>query len=688
MNKSITLVTGSNETQVDLMSQLNEYIPEYIKIKSVVTDYESLDIISDDLVILSSSIVKDELEDLHKLDLASTIIIANRTVSYDRIDKVVLLPPHTDVLLVNDAKESAYETIDTLMSLGLDYINYIPYYPGIIGDFAHIKLAITPGEIERIPPFVSEVINIGSRVMDFSTIAEVLSHLGILTETAGNFSQKYLTKIINMSKNLSKAANEIRILNDDLNIILDRWDEGILVIDKKGQIIVLNENLRKLLKIKKITLLKKRVHEVITIPSLTTFLLSDVNSDEQIITINNEDILVNKHFLSSNQTTVVGFKNIKATLDESDRIKRELIKKGHYAKYAFDDFIGHSTAIQSLKSISKKIAKSELTVLIEGESGTGKEMIASAIHNSSPRKNGPFLAVNFSAFPDDLIESEIFGYEEGSFTGAKKGGKIGLFEQANGGTIFLDEIGDISLKMQAKLLRVLQEKEIMRIGGTHIKPIDVRIIAATNKNLEQMVLEHKFREDLYYRLKLGYINTIPLRNRKEDIKDLVLHIIDAEEDINIAVSDDVYNVLTQYNWLGNVRELKNTILYMLAVRSDNHLTVNDLPSNSFFKKSELTEICTPLPSDKPLHLSAELMFILSQISKLNADNILVGGDNLSAVTKGTTFEMTKYQMRNRLEHLERLGCIDRKKGKYGTRINELGNTLLLNSKKQPYKSHH
>jgi len=680
MKKSITLVTGSNETKIDLLSQLKEYIPKDITINSISTESDSFDTISDDLVILSSGAVKDELIDLNKIDLNGNIVVAHRTVSYDKIDKVVLLPKNTDVLLVNDAKESTFEAIETLTSIGLDHINFLPYYPGVKDDFTHIKIAITPGETEKVPSYIEEIIDIGSRIIDFPTIAEILSQLDILTETAGKFSQKYLMKIINMSKNLAASAHEIKNLNEDLSIVLDRWNDGILVFDRENQIIVFNENLRKLLNVTRITLLKKNLSKVITNASLNAFLSSDTKTDEQVISIDGVDILVNKRFLSSNETTVVGFKNLKATIDESDRLKRELIKKGHFAKYAFDDLIGNSEASQSLKAISQKIAKSELTVLIEGESGTGKEMLASAIHNGSNRKNGPFLAVNFSAFPDELIESEIFGYEEGSFTGAKKGGKIGLFEQANEGTIFLDEIGDISLKMQAKLLRVLQEKEIMRIGGAHIKSIDVRIIAATNKNLEQMVSENKFREDLYYRLKLGYINTIPLRNRKEDIKGLILHILKVETDEDISVSEDVFNILIQYDWLGNVRELKNTVLYMLAVKTGPTLTINDLPNRSFFKKTAVNELKSSLPTESTLSLSDELMFILVQVSRMNSENVLVGHENLSTLTKGTKHELTKYQMRNRLEKLEKLGLIDRKKGKYGTKINEYGKSLIVDFK--------
>ena len=202
-------------------------------------------------------------------------------------------------------------------------------------------------------------------------------------------------------------------------------------------------------------------------------------------------------------------------------VRTNLMKRGHTSKYDFSNIIGKSKKITETKEIARKLARSNSTLLLIGESGTGKELFAHAIHKASNKQHGPFVAVNFAALPENLLESELFGYEEGAFTGARKGGHAGLFEQAHKGTIFLDEIGDASMKIQARLLRVLQEKEVLRIGGTKIIPIDVRIIAATNKNLEDLVSAGKFREDLFYRLKVLPIRIPPLRERKEDIPLLI-----------------------------------------------------------------------------------------------------------------------------------------------------------------------
>ncbi len=255
---------------------------------------------------------------------------------------------------------------------------------------------------------------------------------------------------------------------------------------------------------------------------------------------------------------ISGIKNLTDKLEEAEKKLRELTYK-----YKPEDIIGESESIRNLKKLIEKAAKVPATVLLKGESGTGKELFANSIHAQSSRSLNNFVRVNCAALTDSLLESELFGYEEGSFTGALKGGKKGLFEEADKGTIFLDEISEISLNTQAKLLRVLQEKEIMRVGSNKNIPIDVRVIAATNSDLVQSVREGKFREDLFYRLSILPINIPPLRDRKEDIPLLVKTFIakfNDEYGRNIVdISDDALKILMSHEWPGNVRELENTI---------------------------------------------------------------------------------------------------------------------------------
>jgi len=242
-------------------------------------------------------------------------------------------------------------------------------------------------------------------------------------------------------------------------------------------------------------------------------------------------------------------------------LRQQLTEKGLVAKFRLDDLIGSSPALEYAKQQVQAFAATGSTVLICGETGTGKEIFAHAIHQLSRRHEGPFVAINCSALPKELIESELFGYEEGAFTGARKSGKPGMFELAHKGTIFLDEIGTIPLELQAKLLRVIQEKEVVRLGGSRVIPIDVRIIAATNCNLEEAVQRGEFRQDLFFRLNVLFLPVPPLRQRREDIPLLFEHFIKkfaARVGYHVAMPDaEEVRLLQRCDWPGNVRELEN-----------------------------------------------------------------------------------------------------------------------------------
>lgn len=273
-------------------------------------------------------------------------------------------------------------------------------------------------------------------------------------------------------------------------------------------------------------------------------------------------------------------------LDQAKQIIRNL-----EAKYTFEDIIGQSEIMINAIEKAKIAAETPATVIIRGESGTGKELFAHAIHNASNRRYSQFVRVNCAAISENLLESELFGYEEGAFTGASKGGKIGLFEKANGGTIFLDEIAELSLNTQAKLLRVLQEKEILKVGSNKPKSIDVRIISATNVDLEKAITEKKFRQDLYYRLNVVPIDIPALRKHKSDIPALVKFLINKynqEYGRNVSdISSAAMERIMAYDWVGNVRELENFIgRSMINIKMHEHLlTLNHLPSILFSENS-------------------------------------------------------------------------------------------------------
>lgn len=302
-------------------------------------------------------------------------------------------------------------------------------------------------------------------------------------------------------------------------------------------------------------------------------------------------------------------------------IYQEELKHIRGAKYNWKTIVGNSILMQEVKKMASRSAKTDSNVLIIGESGTGKELFAHAIHNESKRAEGPFVKINCAAIPKDLLESELFGYEEGAFTGAKKQGKIGKFELATGGTIFLDEIGDMPLEMQVKILRVLQEKEIERIGGNRTIPVDCRIIAATNRDLKERIKEQAFREDLYYRLNVINIEVPPLRNRKEDIEVLTLKLMEKLSGSlgkyvnNITV--DALESLKAYNWPGNIRELENVIERAINLTDQETIELQHLPMHVIAHHKE-TDLSQPV---SPTHLQS-LRDAVEEIEKSTILNCL------------------------------------------------------------------
>ncbi|MGL5414655.1 MAG: sigma 54-interacting transcriptional regulator [Clostridium sp.] len=350
-----------------------------------------------------------------------------------------------------------------------------------------------------------------------------------------------------------------------LNAILDSINQGLIVTDEDGKISLYNPTAEKIIKKPRRDVLKKNIEDIIY--NTIEVENSDFEMDEvtKLQNINNEIIAISTTpiILDGNEIgRINSFEKSSKIQKIEKKIRENLHKKGLIAKYNFGDIKTENKEMIKIKEISKIYSKTDETILINGESGTGKELFAQSIHNESDRKRNPFVAVNCASISENLLESELFGYEGGAFTGARKDGKIGLFELAHRGTIFLDEIGEISKHLQSSILRVIQEKEIRRVGGDNVIPIDIRIICATNRNLEEEVLNGNFREDLYYRLNVLYINILPLRKRKEDMFLIVKNLLKGYEKKNIR-EEDVFNILNKlpknYEWKGNIREFESFV---------------------------------------------------------------------------------------------------------------------------------
>lgn len=306
----------------------------------------------------------------------------------------------------------------------------------------------------------------------------------------------------------------------------------------------------------------------------------DFEDQESAIVFNNKmhRMVVSCRTIKNEENTSAGYVFFIRTIEDARRFisNTPTLPPGD----ALSQIVGQSPEILALKKNIHLFSKSISTVLIKGETGTGKELVARCLHSLSSRREKPFVPINCAAIPDNLLESELFGYEEGTFTGASKGGKAGLFELANNGTVFLDEIGDMPLHLQAKILRVLQDKHVIRLGGFHPVELDVRIIAATNQDLESMVQNKKFRSDLFYRLNILPLNVPPLRNRLSDFNELVFHFIGKYNDRlkkNVSgFETEFLDILKSYSWPGNIRELENAIEYAINLEDGAHLTKDDL----------------------------------------------------------------------------------------------------------------
>ena len=481
--KHIALIALGEKTSYFCRDQLHRLLGNRINISNYYAEGNLPQRIKADFAIFTSRLAYQKTH-THLSD-GLPYMISRRSINYHEVDKLFELPAGTNVLLVNDCIQSANDTISLLQTLGIDHLNYYAYAPGM-DDPKMAKVAVTPGESRFVPPSIEKIVDIKTRLLDITSLVEMLSRIGLLTYYADFLSAQYVRDIIQLIDKNQRYKNRAAQLEQEL----------------------------------------------CRLEASRSQKTSDVNLQ---------------------------------------------------AVYHFDDIIGSAPALQSAIHIAKRFADSDSTVLIQAQSGTGKELMAQSIHNASERADGPFVAVNFAAKTETLLDSELFGYVEGAFTGASRHGAIGLFEQANHGTIFLDEIGDASLSFQVKLLRVLQEREIRRVGSTVPIHIDVRIIAATNQDLKVLIRQGRFREDLYYRLNVLPLTLPPLAERKEDIPVLVAAFLKSFF-LDMGASEmrdwikEILPVFHQYSWPGNIRELQNVVEYLANV-CDGRPRPDDLPSS-------------------------------------------------------------------------------------------------------------
>lgn len=387
--------------------------------------------------------------------------------------------------------------------------------------------------------------------------------------------------------------------------------EGLAVVDKDGIIRVFNDTYSRFVGISKEDAIGKRADKVIENTRLLTVLKTGIPERSQAHRLQGQDLVVHRLPIWKEGELIgaVGmlvYEGVSEIYQVIERMKQ--LEKGEFPlegtvsrdyklddKIRFEDIQGESHLITETKKIARKASNTTASVLITGESGVGKEQFARAIHDMGIKQDGNFVSVNCAAIPSELLESELFGYAEGAFTGARASGKKGKFELAHGGTLFLDEIGDMPLEMQAKILRVLQERKVERVGSNTAIPVDFRLISATNKNLEKLISQGLFREDLYYRLFVIPLEIPPLRERKQDlpliVSDTMRKLAEMYRVDEKTIDQKVMQIMYKYDWPGNVRELINVLERLFVLSDDNHITVKDVPTSLInASKNELVNL--------------------------------------------------------------------------------------------------
>ncbi len=626
----------------------------------------------------------------------STIISPKKVLTGYNLEKVMLLPPKTKVLVFTQPKEAILETINNFIEVGIKHLDFIPFDSNNPILPQGCDTAVSPGLMYLCPSEIKNKIDIGFRTIAADDFNTLLLALGLGAHYLDKFNNQYTLPLVQGSNKLANNIERIELLSKERDLIINKIVDGILTISDDKTIISLNNVMETIFGQPKSNLIGKFIKDIISKVSDTDDLIYDI--DEYLnakITINGTEFLYSCLVMTHGKQKSFIFTFKKASDVSMIEIKsqQEMIKRGYVAKYDFKDIWGTVPAILQMKEKARTFAKNNVTILISGESGTGKEILAQAIHNNSLRAKGPFLPVNFAALPESLLESELFGYEDGAFTGAKKGGKPGFFEMANSGTLFIDEIGDMPLSLQPRLLRILQERELIRIGGNKIIPIDVRVIAATNKDLKKEVANNRFRSDLYYRLNILSINTVPLNQFKENIELIIHTYLSTKYNFKIQrIENDAKAILLSYDWPGNVRELINVSDYIFySSGGENVVTIKTIPSyiinESFNGKINLDFVPKFLSSsvlvqnkadnvEKHSSISDDFVLEILRILNSNRDKA-IGRQFLMQELETIGKNISEHYLKLHLAYMRDKGFVQVGSTKQGTRISELGFNFLL-----------
>lgn len=642
-----------------------------------------------DLFAISTDAYGSAEEEARHVPIDSQIMSIEVTFYWETLKKLFEIPQGTKVLFVNVTSNMAREAITQLSSLGVNHLQFIPYYPGAVLE-EPVDVAVTPGESRFVPSSVKTVIDCDHRPCSYGMMVEIALRLGLeyLPETESFMNYAKVVASNHYSFDLMYAKS--RRQESQMHILAESLDEGLIGVNETGDIFVCNKKACQIARISEELTMGKKGEEVFPYIPFYQVLREEKAVPEKIIRLFGTDISLAVVPVVRKENCIGAFAMLQKFNEQESRqnaLRRQMMQKGHYARYTLDDVIGISTAITETKNILRKMAATDSPVLLMGETGTGKELMAHALHQASRRADGPFIAINVAAMPENLLESELFGYEEGAFTGAKKGGRPGLFEFAHQGTLFLDEVEGMSLSMQVKLLRVLQEGEIMRVGGGSIIRVDVRIVAATNESLEEKIQDGSFRKDLYYRLNALTVEIPPLRKRGDDIF-LLLDYFMRKMGGDFTLSEGVKTFLRRHPWPGNIRELQNAVEYFNYLAKP-VIGLSDLPPTMTRFVDDGSddgegEVNDNAADDKEADMAYQAavdkkQFVLNQLALAWKEGKTAGREKILEAAKKDHISMTQKQVRDLLDELAKEGLIQVGRGRGGSKITEKGlNKLKIN----------